>query len=140
MDIEKELRNHDLIVTPARIAILSILKESSSPLTLDAIKASLIEDGLTINQSTVYRTLDQFKEVGMILKSTPKQPFQPLYEYRDGTHSHYLICTNCGIIKRIDDCPIHQYEDKIAQEQGYIIHAHRLELYGICSMCQQEIQ
>lgn len=138
MNPREELEKHNLRVTKARLAVLSILKGEGRPLTLDNIKQKLVEEGVSINLSTIYRILEQFENSRILLKSTPIPPFHPLYEYRDENHSHHLICTRCGEILLIEDCPIDQYEERIAKEKGYIINTHRFELYGLCGKCQLE--
>lgn len=139
MPIE-DLKKHNLRVTKGRLAVLSILKESEHPLTIDEIQEQLSQREVMINLSTVYRILEQFEQSHLLLKSTPMPPFPPLYEYRDEIHSHHLICLRCGEILRIENCPIHEYEEKIAIEKGYLIQAHRFELYGLCTQCQKERQ
>ena len=138
MMLREELQKHNLRVTKARLAILGILKEEDRPITIDNLRTILEKKDVEINLSTIYRILEQFENSRILLKSTPKLPFQPLYEYRDERHSHHLICLRCGEILRIENCPIEQYEENIAKEKNYIIKSHRFELYGLCGSCQKE--
>ncbi len=137
---EDELRHYGLRITQARLAILGILKSKRSPITLEALRESLADIPLEVNLSTIYRILEQFEDVDLLVKSTPKHPFLPVYEYRRSEHSHHLICTQCRKITVIEGCPIHAYEEKIAQQMGYLINSHQLELYGICPKCQERMQ
>lgn len=139
MNLEQELRHHELRVTQARVAVLGILKEEGHPLTLKEIDKRLMSQKLEVNISTIYRILDQFESSRLLIKSVPKKPFEPLYEYRDNVHSHYLICIRCGEIQVIENCPLEDYEARVAKEKGYQIVSHRFELYGYCSNCQVEV-
>lgn len=140
MNLEQELKQNNLRVTKARLALLGVLKNSEQPLTLDEINQELIKQEVVVNLSTIYRILEQFENSRILLKSTPMKPFQPLYEYRDGVHSHHLICERCGSIQLIENCPLETYEEKIAKKYNYEILSHRFELYGLCSNCQKEIR
>lgn len=138
MELKDELKRHKLRVTQARLGVLGILKSATRPITLDEIIILLNKDDIYVNLSTVYRILEQFENSRILLKTIPKKPFQPLYEYRDDVHSHYLICTQCGEIQMIANCPLEDYEAQVALEKGYVIHSHRFDLYGLCAKCQLE--
>lgn len=138
MTLKEELQKHNLRATKARLGVIAILKSASQPLTLDEISDALKNQDVPVNLSTVYRILEQFENSRILLKSVPRKPFQPLYEYRDDVHSHHLICTQCGEIQMIANCPLEDYEAQVAKEKGYIIQSHRFDLYGLCAKCQQE--
>lgn len=140
MELKQELQKHKLRVTQARLGVLKILKNAPQPVTLDDIVQQLSEIGISANLSTIYRILEQFENSRILLKSVPRKPFQPLYEYRDDVHSHHLICVRCGEIQMIANCPLEDYEAQVAKEKGYIIQSHRFDLYGLCGTCQLEEQ
>lgn len=131
----KELKDANIRVTAQRTLVLDILKSSPIPLSVNQIKA-VLEEG-SMDQSTLYRILDLFVTKDIITKTVLIDPMENVYGYKHKNHRHLLICTSCETITVISGCPLHDYEDKIAKESGYIIQDHQLELYGLCPTCQK---
>lgn len=132
----EELNSHGIKATWQREAILTILKSSRIPMTINQIKESLSKADEAMNLSTIYRVLDVFEEKGIIKKTVPLEPAQSVYQYNRHVHQHHLICTICGTILVIEGCPLGDYESRISHETGYTIDRHQLELYGVCPDCQ----
>ncbi|WZU03071.1 transcriptional repressor [Erysipelothrix sp. D19-032] len=131
--MREELKNHKIKYTKQRDELLSLLKESNQPLTINQIFESLKS---TLDLSTIYRTLDLFVEKGLVSKLLVSEPDQTVYEFKHHGHKHHLICTECGLFQIIEGCPLHNYEDRVEESTGFIIARHQLELYGICPACQ----
>lgn len=83
-----------------------------------------------ISISTVYRTLKLFEEAGMIER----------HEFRDGRaryepasedHHDHLIDLRSGKVIEFRDEEIERIQERIAEELGFDLVDHRLELYGI---------
>lgn len=89
-----------------------------------------------ISLSTVYRNLDTLSEQGIIQK-LDLGGTQRRYD-GDLSEHHHVRCTGCG---RVDDlsgklpCCI---EDTFANQSGYKITGHRLELTGLCPKCRRK--
>lgn len=132
--IKEELRESGLRFTKQRADVLSILKMSSLPLSMDELITRL---SIEMDLSTVYRILDAFEEKGLINKTILIEPNQNiLYTYNRKQHEHHLICTSCLEMKLIHGCPLDQYEAEVEEETGYVVGHHQLELYGLCPKCQ----
>jgi Fur family ferric uptake transcriptional regulator len=50
-------------------------------------------------------------------------------------HHDHLVCTSCGAIIEFENSRIEELQEKVAQEHGFQIVSHRLELYGKCGKC-----
>lgn len=137
MDIKTELNHHGIKSTRQREAILMILKDSDTPITINQIRESLDTVGEYMDLSTIYRVLDVFEQKNIITKTVPLEPSQSVYDYKRHIHKHHLICTQCGTITIIEGCPLGDYEGKVSRDSGYIIDRHQLELYGLCPECQK---
>lgn len=138
MDIKQELKSAGIRITAQREAVLSLVKESSVPLSIKQITETL-EAG-TMDLSTLYRILDLFESRDLITKTNLVEPLQAVYGYKHKLHRHLLICTGCDKISVISGCPLHEYEHQVARERNYIIENHQLELYGLCPACQKEFK
>ncbi|QIK69105.1 transcriptional repressor [Erysipelothrix sp. HDW6C] len=133
MDIRSELKAHEIKYTKQREEVLSILKASMLPMTINQLRDQL---EVEMDLSTIYRILDVLLEKEIITKTVPLEPSQALYDYKRHIHKHHLICTICGKIQIIEGCPLHDYEHQVEAKTQYIIDRHQLELYGVCPNCQ----
>ena len=136
MEARYQLEKKGIKVTKQREAILSVLLDAITPLTITQIQEQVV---IPMDLSTLYRTLDTFYEKALIIKTVPLEPSQTVYEFNRLVHRHHLICTNCGKILVIQGCPIHEYEEEVEKSTGFIIDRHQLELYGLCESCQKEL-
>src|SRR2546422_11073045 len=63
---------------------------------------------------------------------------QPRYEAALDRHHHdHLICTSCGNIAEFENERIEELQDRVAEEHGFTVTHHKLELYGLCAACRQ---
>lgn len=138
LDAESLIRQAGLKRTQSRLAVLQILLQQREVLTADDIYETLRHQGAQLNFSTVYRILELFTEKKLtekiILPKTRKAGFLP-YTL---SHTHYLICLSCHKVVNIDDCPLHGFEQDLAQKTHFEIVGHYLELYGYCEECRKK--
>ncbi len=90
-----------------------------------------------IGYATVYRTLKLFSESG-IAREIQFGDGQTRYEHvTEGEHHDHLVCTKCGEVQEFSNEAIEKLQEEIAESHGYIVHTHKLELYGICPKCRK---
>ena len=132
-DLVADLRNRGLRVTAARRAICSVLAESHGEhlTAIDIQERASMRAGARIDQSTVYRTLDVFEELGRLhhvhLGHGPG--IVHLVEERD---HHHLVCELCGTSV---DIPIEDLEDvfgSLANRYGFTPNSVHFALVGTC--------
>ncbi|SDN21341.1 Fur family transcriptional regulator [Acetanaerobacterium elongatum] len=123
-------------VTKQRRAILNVILQAEVPLSADEIYARLAQDGT--NFSTVYRTLATLAEKGALIK-VGEAGAKTLFQLKDHTHKHHLICTECRKVLEIDECPIEALSHEIADSTGFKITGHCLELTGVCPSCARHL-
>ncbi|AMC92480.1 Fur family transcriptional regulator [Erysipelothrix larvae] len=134
MQNKKELHDSKIRFTKPRDEILTVLKEAKTPISLQDIRCKIDE---SIDLSTIYRTLDLFEKHGIVHKIVYLETGTSVYEYDRHLHVHHLICIECRKIVNVEECPLGDYENRIALETGYQIVRHQLELYGICPECRK---
>ena len=124
--------------TRKRQAILGILAGSKTRLTADDIFAACSES-LSLNLSTVYRTLSTLAEKGLVTKCVEPDG-KAYYSLACATgaeaHHHHLVCAKCKATIELDECPIEELNRKISSETGFVIIGHSMELTGLCPKCQ----
>jgi Fur family ferric uptake transcriptional regulator len=135
-DFKKELATSGLKNTKHRTEILGILDRSDQPIPAEEVYLSLKERGITVNLSTVYRTLEMLADRGLATKVKVSGDNRALYELSRQAHRHYLVCLECKKITAVESCPLEDYEKKLARETDFLISGHRLDIYGYCPNCR----
>lgn len=132
----KELKENGIKITKQRKAILNILSENDQPMSAEQIFLSLSGDDSPPSLSTVYRSLDILAEKDIITKLSLSEDNKALYEINSNLHRHYLCCLGCSKIIPISKCPLEDYEQTLAEETGFEIAMHKLNVYGYCPDCK----
>ena len=107
--------------------------------TADEIYQALFKTDPEIGIATVYRTIRLLVDSGILLEHTfgEKKGFYEVVDTNSKHHDH-LICNNCGKIIEFQSDIIEDNIERIAEQHQFIIKSHKLEIYGICSKCQQK--
>ena len=90
----------------------------------------------TIGAATVYRTMKILTDAGLA-SARHFEGGQTRYEAALDRHHHdHLICTGCSRIIEFENEQIEELQDRVADEHGFRVTHHKLELYGLCRDCQ----
>jgi Fur family transcriptional regulator, ferric uptake regulator len=97
----------------------------------------LSEGGSGIGLSTVYRQLNALADQGRI--DTIQLNGQQLFRIcGDDRHHHHLVCEECGNTVEVE--PPEQWLRQIADQHGYSIVTHTIEIFGLCPECRNQIE
>ncbi len=135
-DCKNELRDLSLKATPARIAVLTYLEKSGTPLDIASIIEYLKKKNIKVDQATVFRIINLFTSRGLT-RQIQLQEGKFRYEVASKPDHHHLICKKCGQIEDISDCKISKLEKEIETKKKFKIVSHSLEFFGICEDCQK---
>ncbi len=92
-------------------------------------------DGKRVSRSTVYRTLTQLVDAGL-LRVVARTNDRDVYEHDYGYPQHdHLICSECKTLIEFADDAIKEIVEQVARESGFRVSGHRLEVYGKCAEC-----
>ena len=132
-DLIGQLKEKGLKLTPQRLAIIDVLVENCDRhpgVTLIFIEAR--KKARRVSLSTVYATLKEFSENGLI-KELEFDRMENRYDVDLSDHIN-LICKRCGTI--IDyDIPAPLEPKDIARKSGFVVTDTRMELHGYCRDC-----
>lgn len=136
LDITQTLKSAKLKVTPARVLILEILGKSDKPLSVEMIGREIKNN--TVNQVTIYRTIESLVRVGVIGRVDLRKD-AVFYEFLD-EHHHHIVCSKCGVLEDFDFCKIDDLSHKILTKSKKFktILDHSFELFGICNSCARK--
>lgn len=131
------LKKNDLKFTRQREAILDTLYNLDEHHTPEELYNIIQEKNpdMKIGIATVYRTL-QLLEDHDIVTSISFGTQGKKYELGAKEHHDHMICTACGDIIEFVDDEIEKRQHMIADELGFKMQSHSMQIYGICQKCQ----
>jgi Fur family ferric uptake transcriptional regulator len=127
-----ELRNLGLKATFPRVKILELFdKAEGKHLTADDVYRRLLGNDMDIGLATIYRTLTQFEQAGLIERHHFESG-KAVFEKKATRHHDHLICVRCGHVEEFHDEEIERRQKRIVKERGFTIRAHTMYLYVEC--------
>lgn len=137
MTPQELLKSKSLKVTPARLALLNVLRSVQSPLTVEELHKRISKKSDLV---TMYRALERFLLSGLVREVRLKDG-SLRYEFAEEHHHHHLVCTSCGIIDELPVCEATKLENHVLRQSARftIITEHALEFYGICRSCARAV-
>jgi Fur family ferric uptake transcriptional regulator len=134
---EEFIAEKGLKSTRQRDIILEAFLSSERHLSIEELYLQLRDAHPTIGYATVYRTLKLFAESG-IAREFQFGDGQTRYEHVvAGEHHDHLVCVRCGAISEFTNDVVEAIQNEVAASHGFIIQYHKMELYGLCSACQE---
>jgi Fur family ferric uptake transcriptional regulator len=134
-DLKKIIRLLNLKVTTQRMTILSCLQEGHRHITAQELFEKVMRVDDSIGFATVYRFLRSLTQNNFVTE-VRMGGLPARYELTPKAHHDHLTCTICGKICEFENKSIESLQIKVAEQFGFILTHHVLELYGICSACQ----
>jgi Fe2+/Zn2+ uptake regulation proteins len=122
--------------TKPRQAISEMLEDANAPVSAEDINRILVEKGIKINLSTIYRSLELLESYGIVNKTVISEG-KALFELTSDVHTHQIICTKCSKMIPVDLCPLSDLQQQIEKSTDFKITGHRIEIFGICSECRK---
>ncbi|MDA1278645.1 MAG: Fur family transcriptional regulator [Chloroflexi bacterium] len=128
------LRGSGLRATPARRAIIDVLRSAHGHMTVPEVIDALATTGAKFDQSTVYRVLNDLGGVGLVAESR-LSPGDTVFEWISRSNHHHLQCTSCGRTLPLNDELVKEFIAKVHTRHGFHVNATHLVLSGIEHEC-----
>ena len=136
----QDLRKAGLKATLPRLKILDILAESTiRHMTAEDISRILLEAGEDIGLATIYRALAQFETAGLIKRHHFESGLSVFELKVEDNHHDHLVCINCAKIEEFYSEEIEKNQIRVAEQAGFKMTDHSLNIYGFCSQCQSTL-
>jgi len=135
-DTASKLREQGYRLTPQRMMILSAIENSNSHISAEEIYRQVVAQYPHVNISTVYRTLELLKKLGLVTETDLGEGLVR-YHSADKGHHHHLICRECGAIIDLDDSVLGTLKDTLLREYKFIADLRHLAIFGHCEKCRK---
>lgn len=138
-DFKHLLKKNGLKFTTQREVILETLYHADGHLSPEALHKEIQDKfpDLKAGIATVYRTLGLL-ENEEIVTSLSFGSQGKKYELGAKQHHDHMICTECGKITEFVDEEIEKRQHLIANELGFKMTDHSMQIYGVCADCRSE--
>jgi Fur family ferric uptake transcriptional regulator len=132
--LAERLRRVGQRATPQRLIILGALQPGEH-LSADDVFARVEPALPAVNRSTVYRTLELFRDLGLV-SMTDLGGGARQFELIDEPH-HHLICHRCGRMLQLDDDLVEPLRESIRLRYGFSPGIDHLALFVYCEACNR---
>ncbi len=133
----RDLKQAGLKTTLPRLKVLAIMENSAvRHMSAEDVYRVLLDEHESIGLATVYRVLTQFEEAGLVIRHHFEgDRSHSVFELNDEDHHDHMVCVKCGSVTEFLNKRIESLQEKVAEDNGFIIQDHSLTLYGICKDC-----
>jgi Fur family ferric uptake transcriptional regulator len=128
--VEKLCTEKGLRMTDQRRTIARVLSDASDHPDAEELYRRAVALDPHISIATVYRTVKLFKDAG-ILESHDFGDGRARYEEAPDSHHDHLIDVQTGRVIEFRNEEIEKLQRRVAEELGFELVDHRLELYGV---------
>ncbi|BAY32929.1 ferric uptake regulation protein [Nostoc carneum NIES-2107] len=112
---------------------MNLLKNIKQGISAQDIYVELRNRNQSMGLATVYRSLEALKMEGLVQIRTLANG-EALYSLAQ-QDKHHLTCLQCGVSIPINQCPVHDLEEKLQEKHKFKIFYHTLEFFGLCTQC-----
>ena len=125
-------------LTGPRRAVAELIRRRTGHFTAADLVDDAAAGNLDVGRATIFRTIDVLEAVGAIERIDLPSGDHAWIACEPVAHHHHVVCARCGRATDVDDAGLGPIVSRIASESGYLIDVHRLELFGLCPICQAE--
>jgi len=133
-EIIRRLSEKGYRLTPQRLMIVSAIENSDGHISAEEIYAQVVAKYPHVNISTVYRTLELLKQLGLVTE-TDFGEGRVRYHPAGKGHHHHLVCTGCGAVIDLDESLLSSLESMLLREYKFSADLKHLAILGRCARC-----
>ncbi len=133
---EEFLKSRGKRITQQRRMIVEEVFTQHDHFNADELGDLLQKAGRDVSRPTVYRTLTELVEAGLLRKMTLGA--RSVYEHDYGYPQHdHLYCEKCDKLVEFQSDQIARIRDEVAREFQFRPSGHRFIVFGVCEECQK---
>ncbi len=123
-------------LTPQRMMVLSAIENSDEHISAEEIYAQVVAKYSHVNISTVYRTLELLKQIGLLYE-IDLGGGRIGYHPEDKGHHHHLVCRKCGAVIDVGESVLFPIEAILLQAFDFKAELRHMAIFGLCASCRE---
>lgn len=123
-------------LTPQRLMVLKCVEEADSHISAEEIHAQVSLRYPQMNFSTVYRTLELVKKLGLVTEIDLGDGRARYQCMGKGRYHHHLVCEKCGEIIDMEESILSPLWATLQQKYDFKVNMKHLAFFGLCPKCQ----
>jgi len=133
-------RNQDNVIqghplTTQRRLLLELLREADGHVDAKELYRRATVRDESISPATVYRSLNLFKELGLI-DEMRLDKVRCYYEIKQSPEHQHLVCQGCGKVIEFESPLVRKLMDTVRRKYGFKTAKVELYLEGCCQECE----
>ncbi len=133
----KALNTAGMRVTNQRALIMEIIHQGQGHLDADEIYRRARKKQPRLSLSTVYRTLQKLKKLGLVEELHFDEEHHH-YEVKPSAEHHHLICLDCGKVIEFNQ-PLSRYVKRnVPEAKDFDIVESEVRMSGYCAECRRK--
>jgi len=124
-------------LTPQRLMILKSVEDAAGHISAEEIHDQVRARYPQMNISTVYRTLELVKKLGLVTETDLGDGRVRYHCMGKGSHHHHLVCEKCGEIIDMEESVLSPLWAEIQQKHDFKVSMKHLAFFGRCARCRE---
>ncbi|MHB0858181.1 MAG: Fur family transcriptional regulator [Anaerolineae bacterium] len=130
------LRDQGHRMTPQREMVILALHEANDHQTAEAIYECVQSKNPCVDISTVYRTLELLRDMGIVSQSQLGDQ-QNVYELALRSPHHHLVCKRCNSVIDVSAAEMGSVQKLFSDLYGFEADLDHLMIEGLCADCRE---
>jgi Fe2+ or Zn2+ uptake regulation protein len=135
--LSAQLSEQGYKLTRQRRAVVEVIAQTHTRLSAADVFTQAQHVCPDLGLTTVYRTLEILEQLGVIRRVHLDDGCEG-FALAVAKHGHHLICRRCQETLEFEDCNMTSLLKRVAEQTGFTIEQHWLELVGLCPKCQKQ--
>ena len=135
-DMIDKLSERGYRLTPQRMMVATAIENSGNHISAEEIYAQVLEKYPHVNISTIYRTLELLKRIGLVMETDLGGGRVRYHPANKGRH-HHLVCEECGTTIDLGESVLAPLRDTLRREHKFEPDLRHLAIFGRCDKCSK---
>ena len=123
-------------LTAQRRLLLELLRDAEEHIDAKELYRRASARDESISPATVYRSLNLFKELGLV-EERRLGKVRCYYELKQSNEHQHLVCRGCGKVIEFESPLVRKLVEQVRREHGFNVTKAELYLEGYCPECEQ---
>ncbi|MGH7584907.1 MAG: Fur family transcriptional regulator [Gemmatimonadales bacterium] len=131
------LREHRQPLTRQRELVAEAVFNAPAQVSVEEVRSRLATRGERIGLATIYRAMDTLVTSGLVRGHDFGEGFRRFEPVGPRSGHEHLVCDRCGRVTGFASGPLERLLQLVADEHGFELAQHRLEVHGTCRDCRR---